>query len=178
MMKPNKQHTLLLVIDLQKFLLKLLKKAEPYPPAQVLETNEKLITMMTSKGIPSALVSVTQKFLPQKYRQKSSQLALSKDVMAPSLIETYTKYQPSAYSIPELRHFLEHHPIDTIIITGIVTNNGVLKTAKDFLSAGYQVIVIEDATTARTKKLHDRSITELKKLGAIVQSSDLAVEIV
>ena len=86
MMKPNKQHTLLLVIDLQKFLLKLLKKAEPYPPAQILETNEKLITMMTSKGIPSALVSVTQKFLPQKYRQKSSQLALSKDVMAPSLI--------------------------------------------------------------------------------------------
>ena len=59
-----------------------------------------------------------------------------------------------------------------------MTNNGVLKTAKVFLSAGYQVIVIEDATTARTKKLHDRSITELKKLGAIVQSSDLAVEIV
>lgn len=150
----------------------MLKKAEPYPPDQVLATNEKLLTTLTNAGISSALVSVTQKFLPQKLRQKSTQLAISKELMAQSTVTTYTKYQPSAYTIPELRAFLDHQNIETIILTGIVTNNGVLKTAKDLLAAGYQLIVIEDATTARTRKLHDRSLENLKALGAVVQTSD------
>ena len=177
-MKLNKETTLLVVIDLQAFLLKLLKKAEPYPPDQVLATNEKLITMLTKVAIPSALVSVTQKFLPDKLRRKSTQLAISKGLMAQSTVTTYTKYQPSAYTIPELRAFLDHQNIETIILTGIVTHNGVLKTAKDLLAAGYQVILIEDATTARTRKLHDRSLADLKALGVVIQTSDFSIEVV
>ena len=178
MMKLNKQTTLLLVIDLQPFLLKLLKKAKPYAPDQVLETNEKLITMMTNAEIPSVLVSVTQKFLPRKLRQKSTHLAVSKDLLSHSKVTTYTKYQPSAYTIPELRDFLEQQNIETTILTGVVTNNGVFKTAKDLLSAGYKVIVMEDAATARTQKLHDQSIEKLKALGATIQTSDFLIDMI
>lgn len=55
---------------------------------------------------------------------------------------------------------------------------GFFKTAKDLLAAGYQVILIEDATTARTRKLHDRSLADLKALGVVIQTSDFSIEVV
>jgi nicotinamidase-related amidase len=168
----------ILVIDMQHFLLRFAKHAEPYSGNQVLANANKLIELAENMALPVALIAVTQKFLPRRLRDKMTQLAIKKELMADKAATLYTKYQPSAYSIPELQDFLNKNQIETVMLSGIVSNNGVLKTAKDFLSAGYKVILIEDAMIARTQKLHDQSIFELETLGASIQTTNCLNDII
>lgn len=54
--------------------------------------------------------------------------------------------------------------IDTVIVTGIVTDQCVACTVRDLADAGLQVICVEDACAAGSMELHD---TELKIMNVI-----------
>ncbi|GFH42886.1 isochorismatase [Lactococcus hodotermopsidis] len=176
-MKIQKENSLLVVIDMQDFILKLIKNATPYSTQQVIDKNEKLIDCAEKLAIPVAFITVTKKILPQKWQEKMTKLAIKSDLIAHENGNCYTKYKPSAYTIPEFRAFLEKNNIETIILSGIITSNGVRNTARDLLTAGYKVIIIVDAMTDRSKKAHDNAIAELESLGASSRTAHFPFEL-
>jgi nicotinamidase-related amidase len=172
-MNLNKETTLFIAIDMQDFILNMGKNTAPYTASAILEKNEELIKAMHEQGIATALVNVTKKILPKPVREKMLKLSFKEELLNHELSAIYTKYQPSAYAIPELKAYLEEHKIETVVITGLVTNNGVLNTVKDLVPAGYNVIAVEDAMSARTKELHDEGIAELKTMATVASSAEL-----
>jgi nicotinamidase-related amidase len=85
----------------------------------------------------------------------------------------HTKYEPNAFSIDSLQTFLKDKGIDTILLSGIVTENGVLKTAEALVTNGYNVITINDATGSRENKTHDDALTRLDIIGDVESAADL-----
>lgn len=67
---------------------------------------------------------------------------------------TVTKYNPSAFFGTSLDLQLRRRQIDTIILSGVATSNGVYATALDAFQHGYHVIVVEDACADRDLELH------------------------
>jgi nicotinamidase-related amidase len=61
--------------------------------------------------------------------------------------------------------------IDTLIMTGVVTNNCVESSTRNAGDLGYRVLLVEDATAAWTKEGHDATIKHLDRNFAIVKST-------
>lgn len=62
-----------------------------------------------------------------------------------------------------------------IIITGIEAHVCVTKTALDAIDAGYEVYVVDDAVTSRTKRNRDLGVRRMERAGAIVESTESAL---
>ncbi|WP_288659314.1 isochorismatase family protein [uncultured Enterococcus sp.] len=67
---------------------------------------------------------------------------------------TITKHNPSAFFGTSLDAQLRRRKIDTLILSGVATSNGVYATALDAFQHGYHVIVIEDGCSDRDLELH------------------------
>lgn len=67
---------------------------------------------------------------------------------------TITKHNPSAFFGTSLDAQLRRRKIDTLILSGVATSNGVYATALDAFQHGYHVIVIEDGCSDRDLDLH------------------------
>ncbi|GFH39991.1 cysteine hydrolase family protein [Lactococcus insecticola] len=159
------KNTLLVVIDMQNTIVKMAKNAQPHSGSDVLANNEKLIQAANDANIPVAIVTVTKKYLPKALQEKMLTLALSQSLLTTPNISYYTKYEPSACSIPELREVIKSQKIETVILTGLVTNNGVYKTYLDLTEqTSVKVIPVEDAMSARSEKLHTEAINQMANL--------------
>ena len=66
---------------------------------------------------------------------------------------------------------LRNMGIDTLIMTGVVTNNCVESSTRTAGDLGYRVLLVEDATAARTQEGHDATIRHLDHNFAIVKST-------
>jgi len=66
---------------------------------------------------------------------------------------------------------LRNMGIDTLIMTGVVTNNCVESSTRNAGDLGYRVLLIEDATAAWTQEGHDATIRHLDHNFAIVKST-------
>jgi len=66
---------------------------------------------------------------------------------------------------------LRNMGIDTLIMTGVVTNNCVESSTRNAGDLGYRVLLVEDATAAWTQEGHDAAIRHLDHNFAIVKST-------
>ena len=68
---------------------------------------------------------------------------------------------------------LRSRGVDTVVITGVITNCCVDTTARSAFMRGFDVLVLEDcvATFAEERDLHDASLRNLSLLFAVVESS-------
>ncbi len=163
----NLEHTAFIAIDLQKGILDT-GQLVPNDTRTILANNIKLAENLKGTEALNVLVNVdiTEfRYLSHKNEQASSSstAAIPKEftelVLAPYLEETtntlrITKYNPSAFFGTSLDLQLRRRHIDTIILTGVATSNGVYATALDAFQNGYHVIMVEDACGDRDAELH------------------------
>jgi ureidoacrylate peracid hydrolase len=62
--------------------------------------------------------------------------------------------------------------VDTIIITGVVTNNCVESTTRGAGDMGYRALLVGDACAAWTQEGHDNCLKHLHRNFAIVKTTD------
>jgi nicotinamidase-related amidase/alkylated DNA repair dioxygenase AlkB len=80
------------------------------------------------------------------------------------------KHWYDAFDRTELHQWLQARQITKLSICGVTTNVCVFHTAKSALRLGYQVEILEAATSASTPGKHLLAIRELEKLGATTRN--------
>lgn len=160
-------HTAFIAIDLQKGILGS-GQLFPNDAATVLANNVELAQHLKNTDALNVLVNVD--ITEFRYLSTKNELAKQAAVpvipkeftdllLAPYLEDTtntltVTKYNPSAFFGTSLDLQLRRRQIDTIILSGVATSNGVYATALDAFQHGYHVIVVEDACADRDLELH------------------------
>ncbi len=72
-----------------------------------------------------------------------------------------TKRFWGAFDNTPLEAELRKRNVDTIVIAGISTDIGVESTARSGATLGFNIVVVEDATSARTVEGHDNAIQRI-----------------
>lgn len=100
-------------------------------------------------------------------------MPIATDSSAENVIKV-TKHNPGAFFGTDLDLQLRRRAIDTIILTGVATANGVYATALDAYQHGYKVIVVEDAYADRDIELHQIFFEKLLiKLGQVATTKEV-----
>ncbi|TCM17117.1 nicotinamidase-related amidase [Novosphingobium sp. PhB165] len=88
------------------------------------------------------------------------------------------KYRYSAFSCPEraLEKALRELRIETLVLTGTLTNVCVESTAREANMRGWKVIVVSDACAAVTDEEHNAALMNLRLNFADVRGSDEVLE--
>lgn len=74
---------------------------------------------------------------------------------------TVTKHNPGAFFGTDLDLQLRRRGIDTIVLSGVATANGVYATALDAYQLGYNLILAEDACADRDLEVHQLFLKKL-----------------
>ena len=138
----------------------------PHSNTEVLEANNQIAKALKNTDALITLVNVDvstfhylhphhsaakRTELPEGYAKLS--MGIASDPTANNVIEV-TKYNPGAFFGTDLDLQLRRRGIDTLILTGVATANGVYATALDAYQHGYRLLVIEDACADRDEHLH------------------------
>lgn len=75
-----------------------------------------------------------------------------------------TKTTDSALTGTNLRLILYNMGIDTVIVTGTMTDQCVSCTVRDLADESFKVWLIEDACLAATKRLHENELEALNNI--------------
>lgn len=78
----------------------------------------------------------------------------------------------SAFFGTDLHETLQGKNIDTVVLTGTTTPNCIRSSCYDALALGYNVAVVEDATSSRNDEVQAANIADMAFIGAYVLSSD------
>ncbi|KAF2131016.1 Isochorismatase hydrolase [Dothidotthia symphoricarpi CBS 119687] len=86
-------------------------------------------------------------------------------------VDSYSAFADNQYHrFTILNSELTLHGIETIIVTGLITNACVRGTSIDGIKLGYEVILIEDATESFSAEVKAAAIAELKGWGVQVMN--------
>jgi ureidoacrylate peracid hydrolase len=85
------------------------------------------------------------------------------------------KITSSAFLSTPLDLILRNMRIDTLILTGVVTNGCVESTARDARDLGYRVILVTDACAAMTVEAHDNALRHLTRTRGNGRTTDEVV---
>lgn len=78
----------------------------------------------------------------------------------------------SAFFGTDLDSMLKERGIRTVVLIGTTTPNCIRSTCYDALSLGYNVVIIEDATSSRTPDVQKANIEDMEYIGAAVMSCE------
>lgn len=88
------------------------------------------------------------------------------------------KSSSSPFNSTNIDYVLHNLGVDTLIVTGVLTNGCVEGTVRDAADRSFRVILVEDATAAFTDELHRASINNVRGTFATVKSTaDLVAEL-
>lgn len=73
---------------------------------------------------------------------------------------------------------LQFMGIETVIVTGIVTDQCVASTVRGLADAGYKVICVEDACAAGSQELHDAELKIMSVIYCDVLSTDETIALI
>lgn len=183
--KVNLNHTALVTIDLQDNIL-----VEPaFSPAtidSILTTNDQLAERF--KNTDALIVPVTVNVnnvaqMAPSFQSHSKITTLANDahpltaiVSDPDAdnVVTVTKNTPDAFFGTDLDLQLRRRGIDTIILTGVSTSNGVYATALSAYHRAFQVLVVQDACADRDAENHTYFFEKLfSRIGWVTTSQEL-----
>jgi nicotinamidase-related amidase len=89
--------------------------------------------------------------------------------------EDYFVLKPmhSAFYMTPLEILLLHLQVETLILTGLTSNNCITVTAHDANMRGFNILIPSDCSTARSGEEHDQSLAQLETtVGATIKPSD------
>ena len=180
------KRTALVLIDLQNGIVGMPTK--PRSGADTLAAGKALAERFRAVGAPVVLVNVAfasdfadappsnvdapmgaHGGMPKDWSELAQGLAQPDDIRV-------TKRNWGAFHGTELDTLLRRRGVTTIVLGGIATNFGVEGTAREAWAHGYDVVVVEDATTSVSPELHEMAIGTILPRLARVRSS-AAVEL-
>ncbi len=82
------------------------------------------------------------------------------------------KQRFSAFFQTELPLLLNSLGVDTLVMVGVQTPNCIRGTAVDAVGYDYDVIVISDATTAKTPEVHEANLFDMSNMGIKIMKTD------
>lgn len=82
------------------------------------------------------------------------------------------KQRWSAFFQTELDMLLRRLGVDQVVVTGVQTPNCIRATAWDANSLDYEVIVLTDATGAKTDEVHQANLFDMKNIGIQLLSTE------
>lgn len=89
-----------------------------------------------------------------------------------------TKTTDSALTGTSLRLILHNMGIDTVIVTGTMTDQCVSSTVRDLADESFKVWLIEDACLAATKQLHEHELESLNNIYCHVITTQELIDVV
>lgn len=148
----KKRKTAIVLIDIQGKLAEIMQDAE-----QLFENVEKLIRGAKLLNIP--IIWTEQ--LPDKLGTTTSRL---KDLLIDN--EPIIKSEFSCVLNSNFRSLIDQEQYDHFLVCGIETHVCVYQTCRDLLAVGYEVELIADAVSSRTKLNKDIGLERMVSLGA------------
>ena len=179
---PSK--TALVLIDLQRGIIAF--HAEPRATAEVIANAVRLADSFRAAGAAVVLVHVAigadggdrlraQVDEPQPMRQLPTDFAEIVAELGPKEGDiVVTKRQWGAFYGTDLDLQLRRRGITTIVLGGIATNYGVESTARDGYERGYQLVLVEDAMSARSASDHAFAFDRIfPRIGRVCRTADV-----
>lgn len=81
------------------------------------------------------------------------------EVGAADLIVDKTRFSAFAQGSSDLEAILRNEGLDTVLVTGTVTNTCCDSTARDAMMRNFRAVMISDANAARTDEAHNAALT-------------------
>ena len=178
------QTTALVLIDLQRGITAF--PAEPHSTAAVIANAALLAAAFRSAGAPVVLVHVAPSpdggdslHAPVDEPRVPMQMAPDFAEIVPELGPAegdiiVTKRQWGAFYGTDLDLQLRRRGIVTVVLGGIATNYGVESTARDGYERGYQLVLVEDAMSARSAADHAFALARIfPRIGRVCRTADV-----
>ena len=180
--------TAFVAIDMQKGIVNN-GTLSPHTAASILTNNDLLVRTLKRTAALKVLVNVditTFSYLSHQTDAggisalsapaEFTDLLLKDSLKDTNNMLTITKYNPSAFFGTSLDLQLRRRGIETIILSGVATTNGVYATALDAFQHGYHVVLAEDACSDRDKESHQLFIKKIFPKTARVRSTKQIIE--
>ncbi|HBL3576263.1 TPA: cysteine hydrolase [Enterococcus faecium] len=179
--------TAFVAIDMQKEIVNN-GTLSPHTAASILTNNDLLVRTLKRTAALKVLVNVDISTFPYLSQQTDmggmtasvppefTDLLLKDSLKDTDNMLTITKYNPSAFFGTSLDLQLRRSGIETIILSGVATTNGVYATALDAFQHGYHIVLAEDACSDRDKESHQLFIKKIFPKTARVRSTKQIIE--
>ncbi|MEG6523610.1 cysteine hydrolase family protein [Desulfotomaculum sp. 1211_IL3151] len=89
-----------------------------------------------------------------------------------------TKQRWSAFFQTELDNLLRRLGVDQVVVTGVQTPNCIRGTVWDANSLDYEVIVLTDATGAKTEEVHQANLLDMQNIGIKLMTTSEFISLV
>ena len=179
--------TALVTIDLQENILHP-QPLVPHAVDDVVATNNQLANHLKNTAALITLVGVNvsdvhrlsaidehqdERTIDRTQEDITQVLDVAHDTDAQNVIQV-TKHNPGAFFGTDLDLQLRRHGIDTIILNGVSTSNGVYATALDAYQSAYRLIVVADACSDRNVENHEFILNRLMpRIGEVTTLAEL-----
>ncbi|HHE9743946.1 TPA: cysteine hydrolase [Enterococcus faecium] len=179
--------TAFVAIDMQKEIVNN-GTLSPHTAASILTNNDLLVRTLKRTAALKVLVNVDISTFPYLSQQTDmggmtasvppefTDLLLKDSLKDTDNMLTIKKYNPSAFFGTSLDLQLRRRGIETIILSGVATTNGVYATALDAFQHGYHIVLAEDACSDRDKESHQFFIKKIFPKTARVRSTKQIIE--
>ncbi len=179
--------TAFVAIDMQKEIVNN-GTLSPHTATSILTNNDLLVRTLKRTAALKVLVNVDISTFPYLSQQTDmggmtasvppefTDLLLKDSLKDTDNMLTITKYNPSAFFGTSLDLQLRRRGIETIILSGVATTNGVYATALDAFQHGYHIVLAEDACSDRDKESHQLFIKKIFPKTARVRSTKQIIE--
>jgi nicotinamidase-related amidase len=157
----TRQDSLLLIIDFQQGLLKVMDSWE--------RAAQKISQLIRTANIFEIPILVTEQY---KKGLGETIPELLGEIKSPRVFE---KEYFSACMENGFLSTLDAYNRCKIIVAGMETHVCVLQTCLDIIKSGFQVHLIADAVASRTDENRDTAINILQKAGAIISSTEIVI---
>lgn len=88
------------------------------------------------------------------------------------------KTTDSVLSGTNYEFLLRNMGIETVVCTGVVTDQCVASTVRSLADAGFEVVLVEDACAAATQQLHDAEIMIMNQIYCQVMSTTEIIDLI
>ena len=156
----KKEDTVLMVIDIQERLVPVMKYKD-----QVINNTNILITAAKEMDFP---VIATEQY-PKGLGRTVPELV---DLLDEENI--FAKNSFTAYT-DEVKEALKSLGKKKIIITGMEAHVCVFQTARDLIDEGYEVFLVKDGVSSRTKENYLNGLDLIKSLGGVITNTETAI---
>lgn len=100
------------------------------------------------------------------------------DVLPEDVVVDKTRFSAFVPGTCALRHHLERHNVDTVIITGTLTNSCCESTARDACQLNYQTIFVADGTATVTDAEHNGTLNNLSPVYADIMTTEKVLAVI
>lgn len=156
----QREEALLFIIDIQERLVPVMKYKD-----QVINNTRILITAAKEMNFPILLTEQYPKGLGKTVDEIME--LVDKDSI-------YEKNSFTAYT-DDVKEALKAFGKKKIILTGMETHVCVFQTVRDLIADGYEVYLVKDAVSSRTKENYLNGLDMIKSMGAVVTNTETAI---